>query len=107
MTTAGELLLSKADDDRPAILFAEGSWTFRQLLTEARRRAALFTRRMDPTRPPHVGVLLDNVPEYVFWLAAAAISRSVVVGINSTYRGDQLAQLVRHTDCQMIVTSAD
>ena len=62
---------------------------------------------MDPTRPPHIGVLLDNLPEYVFWLGAAAISRSVVVGINSTYRGDQLAQLVRHTDCQMIVTSAD
>ena len=60
---------------------------------------------MDPTRPPHIGVLLDNVPEFVFWLGAAAISRSVIVGINSTYRGDQLAQLVRHTDCQMIITS--
>jgi len=107
VTTAGELLLSKADDDRPAILFADRSWTFRQLLSEARRRAALFARRMDPTRPPHIGVLLDNIPEYVFWLGAAAISRSVVVGINSTYRGDQLAQLVRHTDCQMIVTSAE
>ena len=107
VTTAGELLLSKADDDRPAILFGDRSWTFRQLLTEARRRAALCARRMDPTRPPHIGVLLDNMPEYVFWLAAAAISRSVVVGINSTYRGDQLAQLVRHTDCQMIVTSAE
>ncbi|MGO8860984.1 MAG: AMP-binding protein [Acidimicrobiales bacterium] len=107
MTTAGELLLSRAEDDNPAILFADQAWTFRQLLTEAQRRAALFWSRMDPTRPPHIGVLLDNLPEYVFWLGAAAISRSVVVGINSTYRGDQLAQLVRHTDCQMIVTSSD
>jgi fatty-acyl-CoA synthase len=107
VTTAGELLLSRSDDDNPAILFAGESWTFRQLLTEAQRRAALFRSRMDPTRPPHIGVLLDNVPEFVFWLGAAAISRSVIVGINSTYRGDQLAQLVRHTDCQMIITSTE
>ena len=25
--------------------------------------------QLDPARPPHVGVLLDNVPEYIFWLA--------------------------------------
>ena len=28
-----------------------------------------------------------------------------MVGINSTYRGDQLGQLVRHTDCQLIVAN--
>ena len=71
MTTAAQLLLSKADDDRPAILFGDRSWTFRQLLTEARRRAALLRSRMDPARPPHIGVLLDNVPEYVFWLGSS------------------------------------
>ena len=49
-------------------------------------------------------MLLDNVPDYLFWLAAAALSGAVVVGINSTYRGDQLGLLVRHTDCQLLVT---
>ncbi len=57
--------------------------------------------------PPHVGVLLDNTPEYIFWLAAAALSGSVVVGINSTYRGEQLGQLISHTDCEVIVTSSE
>ena len=52
-------------------------------------------------------MLLDNVPEYIFWLAGAALSGSVIVGINSTYRGDQLAQLVAFTDCQFVVTSSD
>ena len=33
--------------------------------------------------------------------------RGVVVGINSTYRGSQLAQLIDHTDCQILVTSTD
>ena len=32
----------------------------------------LAERRDD--RPLHVGVLLENVPEYWFWLAAAALS---------------------------------
>ena len=45
--------------------------------------------------PPHIGVLLDNTAEYLFWLGAAAITRSVIVGINATYRGAELAQLDR------------
>ena len=30
----------------------------------------------------------------------------MVVGVNSTYRGEQLAQLVRHTDCEILVTAS-
>ena len=44
------------------------------------------------------------MPDYFFWLSAAALSRSVIVGINSTYRGEQLGMLVRHSDCQLVVT---
>lgn len=106
ITTAGQLLLARAEDDNPALLYEDRSWTYRQLLEEAIRRAAVFDRHADPERPPHVGVLLENVPEYLFWLAAAALRGAVVVGINSTYRGAPLEQLVRHTDCQMIVTSS-
>ena len=104
MSTAGELLRQRADDDTVGLLIGEESWSYRQLVTEASRRAALFDRVRDPERPPHIGVLLDNVPDYLFWLAAAALSGAVVVGINSTYRGDQLGLLIRHTDCQMLVT---
>ena len=78
-----------------------------RLVREGWRRAALFAELRDPDRPPHVGVLLDNVPDYLFWLAAGALSGTVVVGINSTYRGEQLAQLIDHTDCQALVTSSD
>jgi fatty-acyl-CoA synthase len=61
----------------------------------------------DPARPPHIGVLLENVPDYLFWLVGAALAGAVVVGINSTYRGAPLEQLIRYTDCQIIVTSAE
>jgi fatty-acyl-CoA synthase len=103
-TVAG-LLRERADSDAPALLLAGQAWTYRQLAQEAGRRAALFEELRDAGRPPHIGVLLDNGPEYLFWLAAAALSGSVVSGINATYRGDQLGLLVRHTDCQVLVTS--
>jgi fatty-acyl-CoA synthase len=106
MTTAAELLLARREDDTLALRIGDGQWTYRQLVEEASRRAALFGELRDAGRPPHIGVLLDNVPDYMFWLVAAALSRSVVVGVNATYRGDALGQLVRHTDCRVLVTSS-
>jgi len=50
-------------------------------------------------------VLLDNSPDYLYWLGAAAIGGAVIVGINSTYRGDELLRLIDHSDCQIVVTS--
>ncbi|MDG2029174.1 MAG: AMP-binding protein [Acidimicrobiales bacterium] len=107
MTALGQLLRDRADDDRPALLYEDDTWSYRELAHEGWRRAALFAEHNDPDRPPHIGVLLDNVPDYLFWLTAAALSGTVVVGINSTYRGAQLAQLIDHTDCQLLVTSTD
>ena len=107
MTALGRLLLERSEDDRPALLYEDRRWTYRDLVREGWRRAALFAGLRDPDRPPHVGVLLDNVPDYLFWLTAGALSGTVVVGINSTYRGDQLAQLIDHTDCQALVTASD
>ena len=104
-STIAEVLRALADVETPALHFGDSSWSYRQLLAEASRRAALFDALRDGNRPPHIGVLLDNVPDYLFWLAAAALTGSTVVGINSTYRGDQLGLLIRHTDCQLLVTS--
>ncbi len=105
MTAIGQLLLERAEDDNPALLFGEQAWSYRELLAEGRRRAAWFEANRDPDAPPHIGVLLDNVPDYLFWLTAAAIGSATVVGINSTYRGEQLGQLIDHSDCQVLVTS--
>ena len=51
-------------------------------------------------------MLLGNVPEYLFWLGAAALSGAVVVGVNPTRRGEALAGDIRRTDCSMVVTDA-
>lgn len=103
----GRQLLARQDDDGTALLYEDRRWSYRELIAEGRRRAGLLAELLDPATPPHVGVLLDNVPDYVLWLVAGALSRTVVVGINSTYRGEQLAQLIDHTDCQAIVTDTE
>ncbi len=107
MTAFGRLLHERGAEDGIALEYEDQAWSYRDLVHEGRRRAALFAAVRDPERPPHVGVLLDNVPDYLFWLTAGALAGTVVVGINSTYRGEQLAQLIDHTDCQVLVTSSD
>src|SRR3546814_1808878 len=83
MSTIAELLLARADDDRTAFLHETGRWSFRELVHEGAKRAALFEEVRDPDQPPHIGVLLDNTPDYMFWLTGAALAGAVVVGINS------------------------
>jgi fatty-acyl-CoA synthase len=53
-----------------------------------------------------VGVLLENVPEFSFWLAAAALGRFVIVGLNATRRGESMADDIRGTACDLVVTDA-
>ena len=106
MTTVADLLAVRADDDQPAILDPTGAWTWRETLAAGSSRAAL-ARDLRGHGPFHIGVLLPNVPEYVFWLCGAALAGAVVVGINPTRRGAALAADIRGTDCQLIVTDAE
>ncbi len=104
--TFAELLLARAEDDRPALLFEDATWSYRELLVHARRRAQLMLARR-PTGPFHVGVLLENTPEYVAWIYGAALARATVVGINPTRRGESLRADIRHTDCGLLVTDRE
>ena len=63
-------------------------------------------RRPDGPAPLHIGVLLGNIPEYLFWLGGAALTGAVVVGVNHR-RGESLAGDIRRTDCRVLVTDAD
>jgi fatty-acyl-CoA synthase len=104
MATIAEFVRSRADDDHhPAIMFEDRSWTYAEYVAACSDRAAVFAALQVPG-PPHIGVLLDNVPEFPMWLGAAALTGSVVVGINPTRRGAELARDIAHTNCQLIVT---
>jgi fatty-acyl-CoA synthase len=102
-TVAG-LLLARAGDQRPGLRTRERTWTWDEVVRESAARAAVLTERRDPGRPFHVGILLENVPDFLFWLGGAALAGAAVVGINPTRRGAELEREVRHVDCQFIVT---
>ena len=103
MATIAEFVRSRVSDGRPAICHEASRWSYDEYVGECAARAAfLLARRSDG--PFHIGVLLDVVPEYSMWLGAAALAGAVVVGINPTRRGTELAGDVRHTDCQLMVT---
>ena len=99
----GDLLVARAEDDHPAVFFEDETISYRAFVAAAAARAALLTDACRPG-PFHIGVLLENVPEYLYWIGGAALAGAAVVGINPTRRGDELAHDVRHTDCQLLVT---
>ena len=74
--------------------------------SRARAAIALAHRPADPGTPFHIGVLLPNVPEYLFWLGGGALAGAVVVGINPTRRGAELARDITFTRCHLLVTDS-
>jgi fatty-acyl-CoA synthase len=96
-----------ADPDRahrPAVKFGDQVWSHAEFLDESRRFAELLRGRLDPGSPAHVGVLLDNTPDYLFTLGAAALIGATVVGLNHTRRGEHLLRDLTHTHCGLVIT---
>ncbi|WP_280461684.1 AMP-binding protein [Nocardia carnea] len=97
------MLLDRLGDSHLGVRTRERDWTWDETVRESAARGALATAlRVDG--PFHIGVLLENTPEYLFWLGGAALSGAVIVGINPTRRGAELEAEIRYVDCQLIVT---
>jgi len=105
MATIAGCIRDRADDPGLALLFEDRAWSWGEWVGECAARAALLAD-LRAAGPFHVGLLLDNVPDYTFWLGAAALTGAVAVGVNPTRRGAELERDIRHTDCQLLVTSS-
>lgn len=105
---AAALLRRNATDptirDRPAVKFADRTWTHAEYVAESVRWANLFLAHKPEDRALHVAVLLDNTPDYLFALGGAALSGSAVVGLNHTRRGEHLLRDITHTHCGLVIT---
>lgn len=103
----GQLLLDRVGDQRLGLRTRDRDWTWNEVVAESAARGALAQAARvgrPPDEPFHIGVLLDNVPDFVFWLGGAALVGAAIVGINPT-RGDaEMATEIRHADCRLIVT---
>ena len=96
--TIAAALVARADDDTVGLLFEDQSWTWREVVAECAARAATYAPGQ------HIGVLLENVPEFVFILGGAALAGSVVVGLNPTHSTSELERDIAYTDCSVVIT---
>ena len=105
MPTIEEILRARVGDPGTALCFEDQTWSYAEYVDACAQRAAylLESRREGPF---HLGVLLDNVPEFAMWLGAGALAGAAVVGINPTRRGAPLARDITHTQCQLLVTDS-
>lgn len=104
--TVTELLLARSDDDHPGLRFEEHGWSWAQQVGFCNEYGAALRGLLADARPPHVGVLADNLPEFSFLLGGAALSGVVLAGLNTTRRGQALARDVRLAECALVLTEA-
>jgi len=103
VATFADHIHARVDDPRTALCFEDQVWTYAAWVRACAARAALF-EAVRAAGEPHIGVLLDNVPDFTMWLGAACVGGSTLVGINPTRRGGELARDITHAECQVVVT---
>src|SRR5260221_12791705 len=77
--------------ERVFLRFEDDRWTFAETYREACRYANLFVQLRDSGRPFHVGVLMDNMPAFVFAEFVCALAGATLAGLNPTRTGAALA----------------
>ncbi|MFF9115443.1 long-chain-fatty-acid--CoA ligase [Streptomyces massasporeus] len=103
-STVAELIAARWGDHRPGLRCEDRTLTHHEAAAGAAARAALLADLLPPAAEPHLGVLLDNTPEFPLWLGAAALAGAAVAGINPTRRGAELARDILHTECRVLIT---
>jgi fatty-acyl-CoA synthase len=106
MSTVASLLRARVGDTHPGYIFEGRTYSWDEVVSESAIRASILNGLLDDGRPPHVGILLENTPEYLFWIGGAALIGACIVGINPTRRGSELERDIQHTDCQVIISDA-
>lgn len=95
--TVSALVASLADVEDRGVYGIDGAGepsyiNWRSHIRQGAALAAALRARLDPTRPPHVGVLAGNTRFFSTVLVAAALSGIVPVGLNPTGEGRAAAR---------------
>lgn len=106
-TTTAELILRRLGDRKVGLRFEDDDYTWDDFARASIRRARFLTDRLEPGHPPHVGILMENRPDFLFWWGAAALSGSALVCMNPTRRGSELLDDVAATDCQILLVDTN
>jgi fatty-acyl-CoA synthase len=106
LPTVTGLLTPLVEVDDRGVYFEDSFTSWRAHIGQGAAIAAALKARLDPERPPHVGVLLQNTPFFSAVLVAAALTGIVPVGLNPVRRGAALARDVTHADCQVVLADS-
>jgi fatty-acyl-CoA synthase len=112
-TSVAELLAARAGDHATALTWTGGDGVGRRVswaehVRRSAARAAWLAERLPAVGegPRHVGVLMENVPEFSFLLGAAALGGFTLVGLNPMRGAAEVVRDVRHTDCALVLTES-
>lgn len=106
LPTVTDLLKPLVDIDDRGVYFEDSFTSWRDHLAHGAAVAAALRERLDPARPPHVGVLLENTPFFSAVLVAAGMTGIVPVGLNPVRRGAALTRDIEHADCQLVLADS-
>ena len=107
LPTVADLLRPLVDVEDRGVYFEDSFISWRDHLRHGAAVTATLHERLDPTRPPHVGVLLENTPFFSAVLVAAGMSGIVPVGLNPVRRGAALVRDIDHADCQLVLADSN
>ncbi|MBO0680936.1 long-chain-fatty-acid--CoA ligase [Mycolicibacterium sp. S2-37] len=105
--TVSRLLEPLTDVDDRGVHADDSFVSWREHIRAGAALGSALRARLDPARPPHVGVLLGNTPFFSSVLVAAALAGVVPVGLNPTRRGAALASDIARADCQLVLADED
>ncbi len=107
LPTVTDLLKPLVEIEDRGVYFEDSFTSWQDHLRNGAALAAALWSRLDPNRPAHVGVLLENTPTFSTMLVAAGMSGIVPVGLNPVRRGAALARDIDHADCQLVLADAN
>lgn len=105
MQAVAHIFLGLKGVGKPCLLYEEKVWSGDALLKECSARAHYILVNK-PRGEFHVGLLLDNIPDYIFWIGACALAGAKYVALNCTRTGADLGRDVAHTECCFLITEA-
>jgi fatty-acyl-CoA synthase len=107
LPTVADLLAPLIDIDDRGVYFEDSFVSWADHLRHGAAVAAALRARLDPSRPPHVGVLLENTPFFSSVLVAAGMTGIIPVGLNPVRRGPALVRDIAHADCQLVLADSN
>jgi fatty-acyl-CoA synthase len=93
----------EATRDRVFIRFHDYTATYAQFYHRSVIFGNLFLH-MRQNGPFHIGLLMENYPEFVYSLGGCAFSGAVLVGVNYTQLGEMLVGMLNRMDTQLLIT---